>query len=411
MAYQLDQGQHRALALHSQIARRLAEQGRALAIPVDAERFEGEPQHREHARERAGVLEAPRDVGCDEELPGEVIDDLIERAVRHPLALVASPPPHRRARHRRPTHRLVDERRLADPRRARHEDQAAARRGIAQTLRHAEQRLGPPDEAEAPAVRGGLRLRARDRLGDLQRRRPPRGARRKHPVHQRSEIRRQQRHATLDARDRELAMLAREHVQRTAEGRRARHELEREHPEGVHVERWRHLKAVEILRREIRRGPDDAALRRELAVLPVLLEREPEVQQLRHAIDDEDVRRFDVAMDHPAAVEERERLREPRDHAAHPLEVDGRHRAIGARARVRHVGRGVREVRGLGLLHRRHCRGRRVARARAVRLARGISEGDPVARICAREVLHREVAARPVRAELVELDEVRVPER
>ena len=81
---------------------------------------------------------------------------------------------------------------------------------------------------------------------------------------------------------------------------------------------------LDVLGREVRRGADDARLARELLLGAPALEREPEVEQLDRAVDDERVRRLDVAVDHAARVQEREPLGELREHGAHAAEIDAR---------------------------------------------------------------------------------------
>jgi hypothetical protein len=203
----------------------------------------------------------------------------------------------------------------------------------------------------------------------------------------------------------------RQQVQRSAERRRTRAQLEREHAERVDVHLRTDDEAGQVLGREVRRGPDDARLAREILVLAPALEREAEVEQLDRTVDDDRVRRLDVAVDHATSVEKCQPLRELGQHAADPREVDDRDRApehAGRRHHQRDVGRG-----GVCLLER-HRAARRLIRDRRIE-GRLDGHGGPALDVAPRvdpaQVLHGEVAGSVVRDELVQLDEVRVAER
>ena len=164
---QVDHREPCAFALDAQIL-----DGRLLD---GARRFGDRAERREHARQRAGVLDRGGELRVVRELGREVVDHEVERAIRHALALVAPAAPADHARGvvapERADH-FLDQRALADARRAGDEHEPAARRGVVDA-RDESRDLGlPADEPRRAPDRPRLRQLAGHSLGDLERARP-----------------------------------------------------------------------------------------------------------------------------------------------------------------------------------------------------------------------------------------------
>ena len=268
---------------HARSARARARRAGPRRRRVADHRLDHRAERREHARERTGVLELRDELRIARELGREVIDDEVERAIRHALALVTAAAPARSSSPSRArAERLLDQRGLADARRPGDEHEPARAAAIVASCAPRAARARRRARRTATTRRTG---RGVDRLPVSRVATCSAVGRRSGSAASIASIRSSRSSGTFVlselARGSDMLLLEpRQHVQRPAERRRAGDELERDDAERVDVHRRAHREPLDVLGREVRGGADDPRLARELLLGAPPLEREAEVEQL-----------------------------------------------------------------------------------------------------------------------------------
>ena len=294
-----------------------------------------------------------------------------------------------------------DQRRLAHPRLAADDGRAraAARPDLGeQRLQNAQLRLASHEAGRGLAGGGRLgRAPGRARLGeDIEhlRARPARlRIRLEQPVAQRREIERRALRDVAEPGRTPVLLAVQDLVRQPVEGKPPGEQLEQDHAEGVPVGGGGHRAVRHLLGRHVlgRAGSGERRLGRPLAD-------QPEVEQHRPPLGgDEDVRRLDVAVHAPGAVQRDERPRQLGERRAQPLLAIG-----GADPGVTRPPRAVARLRGgAAVVAARPRPGRhRGQHPRGLRAAHVAAEIDPL------DQLHREEPLRPLGDQIAEAHQV-----